>query len=576
MERRIRWVALFLVLAMAVIVGQLVHIQVSQAPKLNADSKNPRNAYKRFDNKRGEILASDGTVLARSVRVKHLKPGELAYYRSYPEGVLYSNVTGYASTFYGTAGVEYKYNTVLRLHSVQPTSIAQILTPPPPSTDNVQLSIVPSLQNLAQQELAAVPSKNKDGAVVVLDPRNGAILAMYSSPSFDPNLLSTPDVTKEQVAGKADFHTPDAEGFEPGYPVATYYPELPGSTFKVVTSTAVYNLKPSLANFTFPVAGCTAPNAIPQTNHQICNDAHTATTAKPCGGNLDAMLPQSCDPGYVMLGLALGGTVLSEQADLFGFNQVPPVDLYPVEKSHFPGALTLAPTGKLGIPGVALSAFGQQTVSATALQNAMVASGIADTGTIMTPHVMSAITTSSGKVVRTYKPTVYRQAASASAAESVKHLMRLVVTTPYGTAAGVGFTNSEQVAVKTGTAEVGNAATNTTDWMIGFAPASNPRIAIAVVVPYQAKSASGAEIAGPIVKAMLKAALALGGPISTATTTPSPTTTTSTTSTTLVGGTSSTTTVAPKAHPTLRAGNTNLSGGLRQRGALLRRRRLHS
>lgn len=552
MERRIRWVALFLVVCMGVVVGQLVNIQLHQAPALNADAKNPRNIIKRFDNIRGEIVASDGTVLAKSVKVPHHKVGELDYYRTYPDGPLYSNVTGYSSTFYGTAGVEYTYNTVLELHNPQPTSISQLLTPPPPTTDNVKLTIVPSLQTLAQSELAKIPNANKDGAVVVLGPRNGNILAMYSSPTYDPNPLATPNIKKEEVAGKADFKTPDSEGFLSGYPLALDNPELPGSTFKVVTATAVYNLKPSLANFTFPVAPCTAPTAIPETNHQICNDAETAAKANPCGGNLDAMLPESCDPGFVMLGLAVGGTLLSQQSNDFGFNKKPPVDLAPVVKSRFPSPATLSPGGRLGIPGVALSAFGQQTVAETALQNAMVASAIANTGAIMTPHVMTEVLTHQGKLVKKYSPTLYRQAASASAANSVKHLMRLVVTTPYGTAAGVGFPPADQVAVKTGTAQVGNAAHNTTDWMIGFAPASAPRVAIAVLVPEQAPSASGAEIAGPIMKAMMEAALSLSGPITTTTTTPAPTTTSSTSTTT-------TTTTAPTASSTTTSSSSTTS-----------------
>jgi cell division protein FtsI/penicillin-binding protein 2 len=193
---------------------------------------------------------------------------------------------------------------------------------------------------------------------------------------------------------------------------------------------------------------------------------------------------------------------------MFGFDSKPPIDLTPVSTSNFPTPAELAPTGTLALPGVALSAFGQQTVTATALQNAMVAAGIADTGTVMTPHVMSQIRNATDDLVKSYTPSVYKQAATPAAALSVNKLMQSVVTTPKGTAAGVGFPATEHVAVKTGTAQAGTGNTNTTDWMIGFAPATHPAVAVAVVVPQQARSASGASIAGPIVKAMVSASLA--------------------------------------------------------------------
>jgi peptidoglycan glycosyltransferase len=152
------------------------------------------------------------------------------------------------------------------------------------------------------------------------------------------------------------------------------------------------------------------------------------------------------------------------------------------------------------------SAIGQEDDKASVLSNALVAAGIANKGAIMTPHLMQQITNRQGEVVSTYKPTVWKQAESPTAAAQVTALMKLVVTE--GTADLVGFSPSLDAAVKTGTAQVGdNLLNDTDDWMIGFAPASDPTIAVAVVVPLQAYSATGAEVAGPIVKEMLDAAL---------------------------------------------------------------------
>lgn len=532
MGRRIRWLSLVLVVCFAAVLAQLVNIQLREATSLNSSPYNPRVSSKIFHNDRGLILAANGQVLAKSVAVTPSTAGGYDYRREYATGTLYAGIIGYASPYYGTRGLEYVYNSYLKTHTQKPQTLQQFLNPPGPTTDNVTLTVLPSLQALAKQELASIPDDNQDGSVTVLKVKTGAVLAMYSNPTFTNNALATPTTTKEKAARDADL-TPDHEGYEPIQPFATYDTPAPGSTFKVVTTTAVYNLKPTLAGFTFKVAGCTTKGAIKETTKVICNDATTPTAANPCGGTITQMLPESCDPGYAMLGLAVGGASLYKQAELFGFDQRPPIDLTStiVSKANFPTPAELAPTGSLGTPGVALSAFGQQTVTETGLQNAMVAEGIADTGTVMTPHLMAEIRNQTGGLVESYKPSVYKKAASASAAKSVNKLMQLVVRTPKGTAHYVGFPSTWDIAVKTGTAQAGTSNQNTTDWMIGFAPASDPVVAIAVEVPEQARTASGATIAGPIMKAMMGAALAdvAHAPAAPVTTIPTTTTTTATT-----------------------------------------------
>ncbi|MGH9046287.1 MAG: penicillin-binding transpeptidase domain-containing protein, partial [Acidimicrobiales bacterium] len=393
-----------------------------------------------------------------------------------------------------------------KLHKQSPQTLSQLLNPPPSTTDDVTLTIDPTLQQDAMNELASIPGANKDGAIVVIDPSNGDILAMASSPTYDPTPLVSTDFSQETDAYDA-YQVPDAEGFKPYYSIATYYPILPGSTAKVITTAAIYNLDPSLATYNFPVTKCLAN--IPDTNLQICNDADTAAEADACGGTIVQMLPASCDPGYAKLGLLLGGDTLAEQAALFGVTPGPPLDLPAgyVQPSVDPTAQELSQGGSPGIPGQAYSAFGQQDVSSTALQNALVAAGIANGGTIMVPHLMQKITNSQGKVVETYQPKVWKQATSATAASEVTPLMEAVATAPGATASGVGFPSSLDVAVKTGTAQVGDPITSVADWMIGFAPANGPKVAIAVVVPFQPLSTAGASVAGPIVKAMLQDAL---------------------------------------------------------------------
>ena len=221
----------------------------------------------------------------------------------------------------------------------------------------------------------------------------------------------------------------DAEGYKPILPLATFYPIQPGSTAKVITTAAIYNLNPSLATFNYPVSQC---QAIPQTDKTICNDADTVSEATACGGTIVQMLPQSCDPGYAQLGLLLGADTLAQQATLFGFNQRPPLDLAPenntvghvVQPSQYPSAAALSSGGDPGIPGQAYSAFGQQDVEITALQNAMIAAAVANGGAEMTPHLLAKVTDAQGRVVETYQPTIWKQAMSAQAAGQIIPLMQ--------------------------------------------------------------------------------------------------------------------------------------------------------
>jgi penicillin-binding protein A len=263
-----------------------------------------------------------------------------------------------------------------------------------------------------------------------------------------------------------------------------------------VTSTSVYNLKPSLANFNYPVQGC---QKFPDSTHLLCNDGTTPLNSTPCGGTMTLMLPQSCDPGYGTLGVAVGVDTLRQQATLFGFNSVPPIDLPNVLASTVQQLPANAQINQ------AYTAIGQEFVKTTALQNAMVASGIANGGVVMTPHLMSQIRDSKGNIVTTYTPKPMPQAASSLAAQAVTSLMEGVVTQPGATASGVGFPPYLCAAVKTGTAQTGLGLND--DWMIGFAPANNPQVAVAVVVPFQAKESDGAHVAGPIMKSVLEAAV---------------------------------------------------------------------
>jgi peptidoglycan glycosyltransferase len=506
MGRRIRLLGVVLLLCFGLVIVQLVNIQVAKAPALSASADNPRNAGEVAANFRGNIYAADGTLLAKSVRSIG---GTFDYTREYPGGALYSQVVGFDSTYEGTAGVEYEYNDDLKAHRQPAENLSQALglESKPVNTDNVTLTIEPRLQEAARAALSEITGADTDAAVVAIAPSTGAILADYSTPSFDPAPLEAPNTetgTREQeLAALSYFKTPDHEGNFAGIPLATKGTFPPGSTFKVVTTAAVYNLKPGLSSFDFPLMGSIT---FPGSDIPLTNEGDDNKGGIPCGGTLAVMLAQSCDPGYGKLGVALGAQTVAQQAALLGYNSKPPIDLPGewVATPSFPPASTLSPTNDEAL--LAYSAIGQYDDEASALSNALVAAGIANGGVIMTPHVMAEIRDSQGNVVVDNGPTVWRRAMTPGAAAQTADLMKLVATAPGATALGV-FPPNLDVAVKTGTAQTGDAHNDTDDWMIGFAPANDPTVAIAVVVPLQATSASGATIAGPIMRDMFEAAL---------------------------------------------------------------------
>ena len=327
----------------------------------------------------------------------------------------------------------------------------------------------------------------------MLDPRTGAVLAMYSNPNYDPAPLESQYFSVAKKAWKI-YTTKDANGFPPLGLVATQQTFPPGSTFKVITTAAAVVGRPDLVTKAYPVK---AFARLPSSNKLLYNSGFSA-----CGGTVAQMLPASCDPGYALLGMDIGGPLMSATANSFGYNETPPLDLPGTVGSFFPAASVFSND----IPQLAYSSIGQQNVRATALQDALVAAAIANGGVEMSPHLMAFITSADGSVIKRFKNSVWKNPLTSIQASQIVPLMQNVVR--FGTAAGI-FLPQDDVAAKTGTAQTGNSAKNTDDWMIAFAPALHPTVAIAVVVPFQAVSAFGSTVAGPIVKCLVEGALAL-------------------------------------------------------------------
>jgi len=478
-----------IVLLFGLVLGQAWFIQVHRANALNRSPHNPTNLEASRLFPRGQILSSNGLVLARSIPTGDaFSP----WRRSYPMGALTSAIVGYSSTKYGTGGIEYQYNASLVTHTQPVRSFSELISPTR-SADSVQLTLSVPLQQVAARALAG-----RDGAVVAIDPRNGAVLAMYSNPTFNPAPFTSPN-DRIQTAAWNKYTTFDPLHFQPLGSVATQETFPPGSTSKIVTTASIFRYFPGLANASYPPAVCLS--LVPYGGsplHPLCNSGLSS-----CGGTIQVMLPFSCDPGYGWLGIQLGAQDLTDQANQFGYNTVPPLDLPGVVKSYFPPRSFFYKND----PGLAYSAIGQQDVRATALQNALIAAAIANHGKEMAPHLLSLITDAQGTVVKRYVPYMWRHPLGAGMAAQIVPLMVKVVT--FGTASGVGFLPQDDVAAKTGTAQTGDAQNHIDAWMIAFAPATNPVVAVAVVLPKQPFNAWGATTAGPVMKCVIEGALAI-------------------------------------------------------------------
>ncbi|HXW35427.1 MAG TPA: penicillin-binding transpeptidase domain-containing protein [Acidimicrobiales bacterium] len=508
MARRIGWLGVFILLCFVVLFAQLNNVQVAKAKKYATDPNNPRIAAEQYSQPRGEIQASDGTVLALSVPAPS---GSIyKYQRVYPPATaqLFSQITGFDSIFTGRTGVEASYNSYLVAHN-QPVKTLRDLLTTRTVTDTVNLTLDPKLQAVAANALNPPGAPLRAGAVVAIDPTTGAIKAMYSYPTYDPNPIASLN-PKTFNLGWYAYNSQVQNIINPvgglTYGLSLAYGDAgfaPGSTFKTITTSAAYDRAPLLVVKQYPTEQCIKPGTLGgQTTQQLCNFDKT----EACGGDIAAMLPPSCDTGFALLGTDVGGQNMYDEATGFGFNRQPPLDLPPAPQQVSTFPLYVDHGDQILL---AYSSIGQENVSVSPLQMALVAAGIANHGVIMTPHVMESIHDSQGNLVTSYQPKPWLVATSPQTAQALNGLMQLVVSQPGATASGVGFPPDEHVAAKTGTAQtLNNTAINA--WMIAFAPANQPKIAVAVMIPNLRNSqygGAGADYAGPVMKQVIAAAL---------------------------------------------------------------------
>lgn len=445
----------------AVLLVYLAFVQVIWGPQLAASPQNPRLALAAERIHWGRILDRRLTVLADSVGTG---PSQV---RRYPQGTSFAHVLGYRSRRYGLTGIERHADlALLGLPVTDPWQALQEAFGRTPEGNDVVLTLDAAVQQAAVRALG-----NVRGAVVVLDPRTGAVLALVSRPGFDPATVDA-----QWAALSRDLSAPL-------YDRATQGQYPPGSSFKTVTLTAA--LGSGRVRLSDPVS---CPEAIDVGGALIHNFEHEQF------GQISVLqaFVASCNTAFVQIGQRTGPQPIVAAARAFGLGQPVRFDL-PTSSGYVP------PLRDLGARGLAQIAFGQGSLLVTPLQMALVAAAVGNGGTVMSPFLVSQIRAPDGRIRQTFAQRGSREVIAASLAGELAQAMVQVVQSGTGTAAQLP---GVRVAGKTGTAE--NPHGNTHAWFIAFAPADRPVVALSVIVE---NGGVGGQVAAPIARQVLAAAL---------------------------------------------------------------------
>lgn len=451
-------VVLFVVLGMSSSV-----IMAIKADALNADPRNGRTLYHEFDAPRGAILAADGTVLAESTAVNDA----FKYQRSYSNGPVYAPVTGYFSISQNAdRGIEASRGTLLSGRS--DTLIWQRFKSLFSGTENkgasIETSIDTKLQTLAYSLL-----KDRDASLVAIEPSTGRILAMVSTPSYDPNSLASHDTTAVNKA----YAKLTSDSSNPMLNRATSELYPPGSTFKTIVAATALETGKYDVNTKIPAG---TSYTLPGTMTQLTN-VESAANGSNGKISFEDALAYSSNTAFSQLGVALGDSAVSAQAKKLGFGSSITLDGSTSTGLPMKAVASSFPTG-VSSDKVALASIGQGDTLETPLQNAMIAAAIANDGKLMQPTLVDRVRSSDLSVLSETTPTLMSKAFSSSTANKLTQMMEAVVTkaTPSLAVSGV------KVAAKTGTAQTGTDNETIDAWVIAFAPADNPKIAISLVV----------------------------------------------------------------------------------------------
>jgi penicillin-binding protein A len=502
MNRSLRRLSLACLAMFALLLAWTNYLQVFRVNSLASEPGNSRIFNEQFKNQRGEIIAAGGRQQQVIAESKLAKGG--IYQRVYPDPQAYAPITGYDSVLgntspFGLTGIEQAENKYLAGTSSNLTvyNLKGLFTGHSRQGASVYLTIDPKVQAAAY---AALVGMGKPAAAVAINPSTGAILALASYPTFDPNKYATQDtgqLAKIDKAYRADKSQPLLNrALNATFP--------PGSTFKIITSSAGFGTG-RVGNQTSTIP---APQfyRLPGSTHVLTNDGDA-----PCGDGHPQIIfafTVSCNTAFGKLGATLGGPTLVKYAQMFGFNN------FGRGLNAAPLTVPLSVTPSFIPPGLkdpaftANSAIGQFDDAITPMQEAMMAATVANHGVLMQPYLVQEVRAPDQEVVQNTQPTQLAHVITSQQASYLTAMMESVTHNPAGTAfftAGPNATGGIDIAGKTGTAQNGRNNTNLDDAVFTcFAPASNPQIAVAVIVK---GGGFGADAAAPIAVKMIQAYL---------------------------------------------------------------------
>ncbi|EPD57958.1 MULTISPECIES: peptidoglycan D,D-transpeptidase FtsI family protein [unclassified Streptomyces] len=481
MNKTIRRASVFTLLLVFALLVRATWVQFYDAKALADDTKNRRNAIKTYAEPLGNIIVGGRSITGSAPT----KDSDLKYKRTYKDGKLYAAVTGYASQAYAPTQLEGIYQHLLDGTDTSLGTVMDTVTGKRADPGDVITTIDPDVQKAAYDALG-----DKKGAAVAIDPATGRILAVVSTPSYDPSSL-----TDANTAGTA-WKKLNADPDKPLTNRALRQPLPPGSTFKLVVAAAA--LEDGLYSSVDEKTDSPDPYTLPGTTTDLSNENPSA----PCeNASIRTGLQYSCNNVFAKMAVDLGQDKVKAMAEKFGFNdttQDVPVRAY---TSVYPSDMDRSST--------ALTGIGQYDVTATPLQMAMVSAAIADGGKLRSPHMVAQTTDSGGDVLKNYDDdTPTEQIVSSSTAEQLQSAMQTVVEKGTGTNARI---DGVTVGGKTGTAQHGENNSKTPyAWFTSYGKADGKQVAVAVVVEQSdaARSeVSGNGLAAPVARAMMEAAL---------------------------------------------------------------------
>lgn len=485
MNQRIRSLTVAFVVLFGLLFIQLSNWQVIRRDALVDDPRNNTLDRELFDSPRGRIITSDGVVIAESVKTDD---GDFRWQRRYPAGDLYPHVTGHYTLSFGSTQLEHLARRVL-----------SATTP-----GAVEVTLRDDLQRVAQGALA-----DRDGSAVVVDTKTGAVLAMYSNPTYDPNQVAQHDGAAAQKYLETLQQDPEkpllANAFQERY--------MPGSTFKILTTTIGLETGTLTPASTFPDERRWVP---PNTDNPIQNYA-----GKTCGGDLAEVFRRSCNIPFAKTAVEIGPSEFVAGVNRFGLDQQLPFDLQGAATSTFGGTAGYFDDS---LALLAIHGFGQGSVQMVPLHMAMITASVANGGMMLEPHVIKrafaddglviagtgAVTSPPGNVMRTTEPREWRRTMAPTTAATLTTLMEGV--TESGTASCCLKIPGVRIAAKTGTAQLNpeGEPQRSHAWITAFAPADAPKIAVAVMLKGTSEEISagtGGRLAGPVARQLIAAAL---------------------------------------------------------------------